>query len=701
MFNNFNLDGCKILKDAEKERKSLKHPYVGSEHLLLSLLKNSTEIRDLFLKHEISYNNFKSELIKIVGSSKKDIDINLYTPLLKRIIANAIEDATETNNGEVLPLHYILAMLEEAEGIAFRMLISMNVDIDALHKDLTKSSKKVNSCLKEIGINLNDTVCLDESILGRNDQIKQMSEIILRKKKNNPILIGEAGVGKTALVEELARRIVLKKVPSFLENKKIVMLEMGSLVAGTKYRGEFEEKLTKIINELIVDENIILFIDEIHTIINAGGAEGAINAADILKPYLARGKIKCIGATTPKEYEKSILKDKALARRFEKVTITEPNNIELEDILMGVKKEYEDYHNIKITLENIKDIIDLSDKYILNKCNPDKSIDLLDTVCAYVKLKTQDSEEDYRVKENIKFIKDKKDKAILNNNFEEAIKLKIQEDHLNDELTRCNSDIFITREDILQIISNKVNLPSKEIQLKNIHRIEKKLKRELIGQEDVIKEIVCNFSEYYQGDFDKPLTLFFQGPTGVGKSMTVKLISEFYEKKYPIININLKEFDSENTMSKLIGTSAGFVGFGEDYILKPLLDNSFALVIIENFESANDKLKQFIKNMTENGKFLNGNGEWINCSNTLFLITAHVDKIQEIGFTKGEFIQNDNIVNLGQTINFKAVTENDVKEFLKRNNIPNTEFLHLIEKSDYKKFGFIKLAKLTKQKIHI
>ncbi len=700
MFNNFNFEGCKLLKDAEKERENLKHPYVGSEHLLLSLLKNCDDIKNIFLKHGLSYNKFKSELIKIVGSSNKNLEINLYTPLLKRIIANALVDATENNNGKILPVHYILAMLEEAEGIAFRMLISMNIDIDLLHKDFTTSNKKVISCLKEIGINLNDSVNLKESILCRDEQIQQIIEIILRKKKNNPILIGEAGVGKTALVEELARRIVLKQVPIYLENKKIIMLEMGSLVAGTKYRGEFEEKLTKIINELKEDENIILFIDEIHTIVNAGGAEGAINAADILKPYLARGQIKCIGATTPKEYEKSILKDKALARRFEKVLIVEPNKEEVKNILKGIKKEYEDYHHVKITDNNLDDIINLSEKYILNKYNPDKSIDLLDTVCAYVNLKNYEKYINQKDNHDIENIKKEKEIAIKQNDFKRAINLKIQEDKIFKKIKQKVS-FEISKDDILKIISNKINIPSKDNQLKNINLIEKKLYKELIGQNQVVDEIIKSLKNYYNMMQERPLTLCFQGPTGVGKKLTAKIISEVYDKKYPVLNIDLKELDNEISINKLIGTSAGYVGFGEDYILKPLNDNSFSVVVFENYDLATENVKRFVKNITEKGKFLNGNGECVSCLNTLFIVTIQTDNKNNIGFIGNEFLTDSNTYDIGKTIKFNSIDESGVKMFLKRHNVLESDYNNFIRKSDYQTLGLKKLKDLLVQKIHM
>ena len=334
MFNNFGVHIASIFRKAEEERYELRHPYVGTEHLLLAILSNDKDMILYLREYGLTYDKFRKELNIVVGNASKNSDINLYTPLLKRVINNALENAKENNNGIVTTKHLILSILEEGEGIAIRLLVSMNIDIDSIYDDLNKNNKLTNKKLElyETGIPLNDTIDFDECVVGRDKEIDLIIETLLRKKKNNPILIGDAGVGKTAIVEELVRRIERKEVPDILFNTKIVALEMGSLVSGTKYRGEFEEKLTKIIKELEQNSNVILFIDEIHSMVNAGGAEGAITAGDIFKPALARGKIKCIGATTTNEYQKFFSGDKALMRRFEIINVEEPNQSETKDV---------------------------------------------------------------------------------------------------------------------------------------------------------------------------------------------------------------------------------------------------------------------------------------------------------------------------------------------------------------------------------
>lgn len=312
MFNNFGINISNLFKVAEKERYELKHPYVGTEHLLLAILKCDEELKSFLSKYNLTYDNFKKELILVVGTSSKSTTINLYTPMLKRVINTAISNSKEKCNGIVSSKELLLAIIEEGEGIAIRLLLGMGIDTDIIYSKLNdniKSNKKLE--IFEVGVLLNSNINMNEQVIGRDKEIDSIIETLLRKKKNNPLLIGDAGVGKTAIIEEFVRRIEKKEVPEDLFDKKVVSLEMGALVSGTKYRGEFEEKLTKIIKELENNPDIILFIDEIHSMVNAGGAEGAINASDIFKPALARGNVKCIGATTTEEYQRYFQKDKA------------------------------------------------------------------------------------------------------------------------------------------------------------------------------------------------------------------------------------------------------------------------------------------------------------------------------------------------------------------------------------------------------
>lgn len=365
----------KILKKAENEMLDLKHPYVGTEHLLLAILSDKTALTDYLKTKKLTYRKFKNKLINIVGTSTSKSKFILYTPMLRTILKHA-EDYAEENNTEITEAMLFNAIIEEGEGIAIRVISAMNINPSKL-----KYQEEIK--IKD-GVIINDIV-KDEVILGRNQELASIIQILLRKNKCNPLLIGKAGVGKSAIIEELARRINNNQVPERLKNYKILKIDFGSLIAGTKYRGEFEDKITKLIREVIKHQNIILFVDEAHTIVNAGGADGAISAGDIFKPFLARGDIKLIGATTINEYHKFMENDKALNRRFQTVLIEEPDYNQTKDILNAVKKEYESFHDIKISPEIITDILDFTNKYLQNKANPDKSLEILDTLCTQVK----------------------------------------------------------------------------------------------------------------------------------------------------------------------------------------------------------------------------------------------------------------------------------------------------------------------------
>lgn len=619
MFDNFNLEGCIILRDAEQERKKLHHPYVGSEHLFLSILKNSNEVSDIFKEYNVTYNTFKKELLRVVGCSEYQHNDNLYTPLLKKIILSAQEFAKDDEQ-VIKPIHYVLAILDEQEGIAYRLLIAMDVDVEKLHKDLFYEGKANSSLLFSVGVSLNKTVDLAEKIIGREEEINRIIEVLLRKKKNNPLLIGEAGVGKTALVEEIARRIENGNCPKFLKDKSIVMLEMGSLVAGTKYRGEFEEKLTKIINELVANKNTILFIDEIHTMVNAGGAEGAINAADIIKPYLARGQIKCIGATTLKEYDKYILNDKALDRRFEKIYLNEPNDEELENLLMQVKCEYEKYHNVIVTKRNIDDIIFYSNKYIQNRYNPDKCIDILDTVCAYVRCKNE-SKSTKESKNIIEKIKRDKMQAVKRNDFNKAFLCAKKELALKNNSLIQN--YTVSKEDILQVINKKNNVPSL------------KMHEDILNKQIKNKNFINRFLKALSINNDSlsvtPTVLRIRGDNEEKAKIKENLI-KCYKSKYNTFMIDIKDLSPSLFEEKLFGGNI----YSIDYLFKPLLNNTFSVIIIDNYDEASEKVKAIFNNIIKNGSFKNMAGENIYFNNSILIFMDSTNNKSSVGFIREE-----------------------------------------------------------------
>ena len=440
MFSKFDEKAKKVLINMQKEMVSLKHPYIGSEHLFLSLLKYGNDNYIDKLKNiGITYDIFKKELIKIVGIGKSTNDFYLYTPLLRNILETASMDSNDKGKSCVDTTDLFLALFEEGEGVAIRILLGMNIDVDSLYDDLYVSRKSNNKLsIDSFGVDLNKKSKDGEidPVIARDKEISRLIEILCRRTKNNPLLLGDAGVGKTAIVEELARKLENGEVPDSLVGKRIVSVSMASLVAGTKYRGEFEERIEKIISELEGNDDVILFIDEIHTLVGAGGAEGAIDASNILKPALARGKVKIIGATTTSEYKEFIESDKALSRRFQTITIKEPSISDTILILKSLRSIYESYHKVKLSDEIIESIVLLSDKYIYNRKLPDKAIDVMDAVCSRISVSSYKKNNVLDINVKLSEVKELKNKSIINNKFDEAFLYKKTEMILEDKKNR-------------------------------------------------------------------------------------------------------------------------------------------------------------------------------------------------------------------------------------------------------------------------
>ena len=686
MFDKYSLEISKIFKCAEEEMLSLHHPYVGSEHLLLSLLKNSTTISNIAKKYDLTYESFRKELILVVGSSSKKSTYILYTPLLKRIINLSLEEASEKKE-ELNALHLLKALLEEGEGIAIRLLYGMDINLEKLYDELKDNTKKNNKKLEilNIGKDLMDSTDMDEQVIGRDKEISLIIETLIRKNKNNPLLVGDAGVGKTAIVEELVRRIKRKEVPALIQNKKIISLEMGSLVAGTKYRGEFEEKLNKVIKELENNPDIILFIDEIHTIVNAGGAEGAINASDILKPYLARGKIKIIGATTTNEYNRFILKDKALTRRFELIRVLEPKIPETIDILNKIKKSFEKHYNIKISKDNIKDIVELSNKYILDRNNPDKSLDILDSVCA---MKEVDSYTINKIadlrKEKENIIKEK-ETMVKENDFKKALYFHNKELEIEDKINKINNKSGrITKTDIMNLLLKKYNIPKLDF-----NNLDKYLNKNIIGQEEAIAKIVSLIKSHNSG---KPLSLLITGSTGVGKTQTIKLISKYLS--IPLLKLDMSEYNSDISITRLIGSPSGYIGYDDGSLFDKIKMEPFTCILVDEIEKASPKVLNLFLQILDEGIITNAKGEPINFKNTFIFATSNIKGTKKIGFMETKINYNQDfskelLARFSDIIEYKDITIDDINTYLKMHNITDIN----IDNFDYRHQGFRGLDK--------
>ncbi|MBR1413365.1 MAG: ATP-dependent Clp protease ATP-binding subunit [Bacilli bacterium] len=701
MFDNFDIRTSNIFKKAEKERYELSHPYVGSEHLLLALLSENNDLTKVLNKYDLTYKRFKEELISVVGESNKKLEINLYTPLLKKIIENAITMAKDEKEAKVTPLHLFMSMLEEGEGIAIRLLIGMGIELEEIYNELSNINKiKNNSELLKVGIVLNDNVDMNEKVIGRDKEIMMLIETLLRKQKNNPMLTGSAGVGKTALVEELARRIERKEVPTELYGKQIISINVGSLVAGTKYRGEFEEKLNKIINEVINRDDVILFIDEIHSISNAGGAEGAVNASDILKPYLARGKFKLIGSTTTEEYNKYIKKDKALERRFIEIKLNEPDMEKTKDILKGIKNVYEDFHHITISDDTINTLVELANRYLPYKANPDKSIDLLDSICARVKVNNKVKEQINSYQNELNLVLEKKHTSVKNGEYNNALKEKQKEMNLKKKI-KSLIDVkthTITEEDILSVLEDKTKIPLLINRDDLLNELALKLNSSIFGQDKQITKIMNKLNKSFMNK--KTLSFLLCGPTGVGKTETVKLISEVLTNNQ-LLRLDMSEYVSEISVNKLIGVAQGYIGYDDEPIFNKVRENPFMVILLDEIEKSSPKVMNLLLQILDEGYITNSKGEKIDFSNTIIFMTSNIQNSNKVGFNNSSndelanFLSKELIGRIDCIVNYNSLLEEDIRSYLNSKNVANID--DIIELSEFQKYGLRNIKRLIKE----
>ena len=690
MFILFNEEAQKILKNSKEEMHKLHHPFIGSEHVLLSILNNDNYVSNILKKYYITYDIFQKELIKRVGYGSNENNYYIYTPLLKRVMENAIIYAKDNGLNEVDVNSLFTSIIDEGEGVANRILTYLGVDLDKvydeMHHNYKLKSKDSKLIINECSIDLTNK-CKNETIdplIGREKETNEIINILLRRNKNNPLLIGEAGVGKTAIVEELANRIVNGNVPEKLRNKKILSLSMASCVAGTKYRGEFEERITKILKELEQNDELIVFIDEIHTLVGAGGAEGAIDASNIIKPALARGKVKIIGATTIKEYKETICKDKALNRRFQTVYIDENTKDETIDILLKIKKYYEDYHNVIINDDIVREIVNLTDKYINDKSNPDKSIDILDMVCTKVSLKkNKKSIKLENLKEQLNDVKNKKNNLIINHHFQEASKLKKEEMNLISEINllnltnNVNKKKVINLNDVKEIIESKTKIPVYEIQGKNnkLIKIEKYLKDKIIGQDQVIDDVIKVTRKIMLGlKNDLPYSFLFVGKSGVGKTMFVKEYSKYLN--IPLIRLDMSEYKDPSSISKIIGSSPGYVGYNDvDTVLEKIKNNPYCILLLDEIEKSCKEVINLFLQILDEGIITDSHGNKVSLKNIIIIMTSNIGYEKgSIGFTEHEIKSNEicdvlstPLVNrINRICYFNSLTKENVINILKR-----------------------------------
>lgn len=739
MFGKFSEEAQRVLVDAQKEMSELKHPYIGSEHLLLAILKNNQDLVNKFKKYKITYKSFKEELINLVGVGDNTPDLLLYSTTLKTILENVIIESRETGD-EISVNELLLSLLNEGEGKAIRILLSLGVDINKLYADISekrkiKQKKSKKLIVEELGVDLTKRAKNNEldPVIGRDIELNRVIEILSRRTKNNPLLIGEAGVGKTAIAEELARRIVSGNVPMPLKNKRIISVDMACTVAGTKYRGEFEERIKKMVKELEDNDDVIIFIDEIHTLVGAGGAEGAIDASNILKPALARGKLKLIGATTISEYKKFIEKDNALDRRFQKVFVEEPDKSNLKNILMNLKSIYEAYHGVKIEEKLIDKIIELSDRYIYDRCEPDKSIDILDEVCTKVSLKeAKEEKEIIKLSDCLTKIQKEKNNAIINQNYDKAYSLKEDEEELQSKINKLKLDYMrkekvkkVKLKDIVEVVSSKTKIPINEISkdyITSINEIEKTLKENIIGQDEAINKLIDISKKIKLGikDKNKSYSVLFCGSTGTGKTYLSKLFAENLVGKNNVIKLDMSEYFESISINKIIGSPAGYVGYDDNKnILEEIRNKPYSVLILDEIEKAHKSVLNFFLNILDEGNCKDSSGKTVRFDNVLIIMTsnAYVSK-SLMGFNKNttnnsleDFFSKEFINRIDEIVPFNKFTEEDINKIIikeankcyKKYNSENIISLdminRIIKESNYEEYGVRKLCKAVRKEI--
>ena len=734
MFSKYDEEAKKVLVNMQKEMVSLKHPYIGSEHLLLSLLKyGNKDIVNKFKDAGVTYDVFRNELIKVVGIGKSNNDFYLYTPLLRSILESANIDSSDKGKKQVDTSDLFLALFEEGEGVAIRILLGMDVDVDSLYDDfyVSRKTKNVKLSVETFGIDLNKKCSNGEidPVVGRDREISRLLEILSRRTKNNSLLLGDAGVGKTAIVEELARRLETSNVPSKLIGKRIISVSMASLVAGTKYRGEFEERLEKIISELEDNDDVILFIDEIHTLVGAGGAEGAIDASNILKPALARGKIKVIGATTTSEYKEFIESDRALSRRFQTVVVEEPSLDETINILKKLRPIYENYHKVKISDDVISEIVSLSDRYIYDRKMPDKAIDVMDEVCSRTSVSLYKSDNMNEIIDKLSEVKNLKNESIMNNNFNEAFLYKKTEMILEDkknkiELKSANKCYRkIKKDDVFKIVEEKSKIPIYRDGPRAFDKFETFISNAVFGQDEAIKLVCDTFKKNsFSRAKGKPISFLFVGPTGVGKTLLAKEYGKYFYGDN-IIRVDMSEYRESHSVSKMIGSPPGYVGYTDNKnVFEQVKDKPYSLIILDEIEKGSREVINLFLQVLDEGEAKNSKGEVINFSNTTIIMTSNLGCAKSsIGFSDNvnyedinKFFGLEFVNRIGNVVKFNKIDDvtsrrlvnsklSNLRKFYKNKDIvcsfSNKLVSEIVNLCQYEKYGARKIDGIISDRV--
>ncbi|WP_404785818.1 ATP-dependent Clp protease ATP-binding subunit [Altericista sp. CCNU0014] len=683
MFERFTEKAIKVIMLAQEEARRLGHNFVGTEQILLGLIGEGTGVAAKVLKSMgVNLKDARIEVEKIIGRGSGFVAVEIpFTPRAKRVLELSLEEARQLGHNYIGTEHLLLGLIREGEGVAARVLENLGVDLSKVRTQVIRmlgetaevsagggggGGRTKTPTLDEFGSNLTQMAAdgkLDP-VVGRQKEIERVIQILGRRTKNNPVLIGEPGVGKTAIAEGLAQRIATGDIPDILEDKRVMTLDIGLLVAGTKYRGEFEERLKKIMDEIRQASNVILVIDEVHTLIGAGAAEGAIDAANILKPALARGELQCIGATTLDEYRKHIERDAALERRFQPVTVGEPSVDETIEILYGLRERYEKHHKLKISDEALVAAAKLADRYISDRFLPDKAIDLVDEAGSRVRLmNSQLPPAAKELDQQLRQVLRDKDEAVRSQDFDKAGELRDKEMELKTEIKAIaqnkkasdltnegNESPIVSEEDIAGIVASWTGVPVSKLtesESEKLLHMEDTLHQRIIGQDEAVKAISRAIRRARVGlkNPNRPIASFiFSGPTGVGKTeLTKALAAYFFGSEEAMIRLDMSEYMERHTVSKLIGSPPGYVGYNEGgQLTEAVRRRPYTVVLFDEIEKAHPDVFNLLLQILEDGRLTDAKGRTVDFKNTLLIMTSNIgSKVIEkggggLGFEFGE-----------------------------------------------------------------
>jgi ATP-dependent Clp protease ATP-binding subunit ClpC len=670
MFERFTEKAIKVIMLAQEEARRLGHNFVGTEQILLGLIGEGTGVAAKVLKSMgVNLKDARIEVEKIIGRGSGFVAVEIpFTPRAKRVLELSLEEARQLGHNYIGTEHLLLGLIREGEGVAARVLENLGVDLSKVRTQVIRmlgetaevsagggQGRTKTPTLDEFGSNLTQMATEGklDPVVGRQKEIERVIQILGRRTKNNPVLIGEPGVGKTAIAEGLAQRIANNDIPDILEEKRVVTLDIGLLVAGTKYRGEFEERLKKIMDEIRQAGNVILVIDEVHTLIGAGAAEGAIDAANILKPALARGELQCIGATTLDEYRKHIERDAALERRFQPVMVGEPSVTDTIEILRGLRDRYEQHHKLKISDDAVEAAAKLSDRYISDRYLPDKAIDLIDEAGSRVRLiNSQLPPAAKELDKELRQVLKDKDDAVRSQDFDRAGELRDREMEIKAEIRAIaqnkktespeseDGSPVVTEEDIAQIVASWTGVPVNKLtesESEKLLHMEDTLHTRMVGQEEAVKAISRAIRRARVGlkNPNRPIASFiFSGPTGVGKTELAKtLASYFFGAEEAMIRLDMSEYMERHTVSKLIGSPPGYVGYNEGgQLTEAVRRRPYTVVLFDEIEKAHPDVFNMLLQILEDGRLTDAKGRTVDFKNTLLIMTSNIgSKVIEKG----------------------------------------------------------------------